>query len=100
MKAEEKIKTGFGGRMAKELDEDKLMEYCEEWGINIDSDKFRNEILPLFENREPIGFGKFWKQFERNVIEEKWLEIKVWWKYVYEDGKYILSEKVNTLFTK
>ena len=45
-----------------------------------------------------IWFSEFWEKFNRNRVKINWLEIKVWWNYVYGDGKYVLSDKIESLY--
>jgi len=103
VKAEKEILDWFGWNMVKELDEAIFENYLKEWwewdklGLNDNEkrrayfERFRNWILNL-------EFGKFWNNFKRNIIKENWLEIKVWWRYVYKSWRYILSNEVNTLY--
>jgi len=90
--------------MVKELDEETFKKYLKEgWGREelIRKNKL-DEVLEKFRNWEMgnIEFWLFGKRFDRNVIEYNWLEIRVWGRYVYRDGKYILEEQVNTLIPK
>ena len=103
-KAEREIIYWFGGKMVKELDEETFKKYLKEgWGREelIRKNKL-DEVLEKFRNWEMgnIEFWLFGKRFDRNVIEYNWLEIRVWGRYVYRDGKYILEEQVNTLIPK
>lgn len=102
VKAEKEILDWFGGKMVKELDEGMFEKYLKEWwkwNDLVKTDKVE-ETFEKFRNWEldKIEFGFFWNQYKWNIIKENWLEVKVWWKYVYKNGKYILSEQVNTLY--
>jgi len=103
VKAEKEILDWFGGKMVKELDEGMFEKYLKEgweWNrLGLDDNEKRRAYFERFRNWTlNLEFGKFWNNFKRNVIKENWLEVKVWWKYIYKDGNYILSDKVNTLY--
>jgi len=100
-KAEREIIDWFGGKMVKELDEEIFKKYCKEWWVDLNSRYFQEILLPSFRNGTlNLEFWEFGSKFTRNVIEYNGLKIRVWGRYVYKDGRYILSDEVNTLYPK
>ncbi len=101
-KAEEEIKDGFWRKMVKELDEKTFIRYMEEWYWKKLSKIEKEWLLESFRTWEfeLIWFSEFWEKFNRNRVKINWLEIKVWWYYVYKDGKYVLSDEIETLYPK
>ena len=100
-KAEEKIVSGNNGKLVKKLDEKMFIEYLQEWWKwDMLSKESKNDLLNKFRNGEleVIEFWMFGNKFERNVMEYNGLKIKIWGKYEYVDGEYVLSEEVRTLY--
>lgn len=93
-KAEEEIKTRNNGNLLGRLTEEEFIEYCRlGWVYNPWWDKYEN-LLTRFKNWWEIKFSEFWSDFNKNVFEYNWIEIKIWWKYV--NGELIME--VSTIF--
>ena len=89
--------------MVKELDEETFKQYLIEWGKwNVMPEKKRDEILEQFRKWEldKLDLKHFGPNFKLNEIEINGLNVKVWWYYVYKDGKYVLSDEIETLYPK
>ncbi len=93
-KAEELLKTRNNWKLLWKLTEEDFIEYCKLWWVyDPDSDKYKN-LLKRFRNWWEIKFSEFWSDFNKNVFEYNWIEIKIWWKYV--NGELIME--VSTIF--
>jgi hypothetical protein len=93
------IVSGNNGKLVKKLDEETFERYCKEGWIDLNTDRYE-KLKKWFTNGEieVIEFWMFGNKFERNVIEYNGLKIKIWWKYEYVDGEYVLSEEIRTLY--
>ncbi len=89
--------------MVEELDEKMFEEYLKEGGK---WDKLKkeekNKLMNQFRNWEfgSIEFWFFGDNFGKNMIEHKWVKIRVWGRYVYREWRYVFEEQVNTLIPK
>ena len=102
MEAEEKLKSWFNWNMVKELDEETFIRYMEEWEGGKLDEVVKEDLLESFRKweYEMIWFSEFWEKFNRNRVEVNWLKLIIQWNYVYKDGKYVLSNEIESLYPK